>query len=91
MWREEGYQAELKRTRKELRHMRADFEKRIKAAEKAKRAWVGPLLQGTASGGLGLAGTLITAGELDFLWHFSGVQSGRIIANGLVGMLCVVQ
>jgi hypothetical protein len=65
-WREERYEEELKRTRKEMEWMREDFRKRVETAGKAKRAWVGPLMEGMASGGLGLAGSLITAGELDF-------------------------
>ncbi|KAL1893357.1 large subunit of alpha-aminoadipate reductase [Sporothrix stenoceras] len=60
-WREDAYRSELERTRKEMQLMRDDLAKRLTTAEKAKRAWVGPLLQGVASGGLGLAGTLITA------------------------------
>ncbi|KAL1910711.1 hypothetical protein Sste5344_003252 [Sporothrix stenoceras] len=63
-WREDGYRLELERTRKELQLMRDDLGKRIATAEKAKRAWVGPLLQGVATGGLGLVGTLVTAGLL---------------------------
>ncbi|CAK7209583.1 hypothetical protein SCUCBS95973_000489 [Sporothrix curviconia] len=63
-WREDRYRLELESTRKELQLMRDDLGKRIATAEKAKRAWVGPLLQGVATGGLGLAGTLITAGLL---------------------------
>ncbi|KAI1778598.1 P-loop containing nucleoside triphosphate hydrolase protein [Hypoxylon cercidicola] len=68
-WREEGYRAELKQTRKELEDMRADFEKRMETAGKAKRAWVGPVLEGALTGGLGLAGAMITAGELGPFWH----------------------
>lgn len=64
-WREEGYRAELEKMRKEMKDMKADFTKRMETADKAKRAWVGPLLEGTLSGGLGLAGAMITAGELD--------------------------
>lgn len=94
-WREDGYRLELERTRKELQLMRDDLGKRIATAEKAKRAWVGPLLQGVATGGLGLVGTLVTAGELRgeeffgkssfriFLDSLHNALHGKVFANGI--------
>ncbi|TPX06854.1 uncharacterized protein E0L32_002350 [Thyridium curvatum] len=88
-WREDAYKAELERTRKELEQLRADIEKRLETVNKAKRAWVGPLLQGLASGGLALTGSIISAGAFDS-YPFAGSSHARF-ANSPAGMLCVVQ
>ncbi len=52
-WQEKKNRPEVERTRKEIDVLLADFERRIQSTQKAKTAWVGPLLQGIASGGLG--------------------------------------
>ena len=50
--RDERHQAELKRIRMEMEKMRQETDERLNATQTAKKAWVGPLLQGIASGGL---------------------------------------
>ena len=51
---EARYQAELERIRMEMETMRQETDARLNATQKAKKAWVEPLLQGIASGlGLG--------------------------------------
>lgn len=51
---EERHQAELERIRTEMEKIRQETNERLNATQKAKKAWVGPLLQGIASGSLGL-------------------------------------
>ena len=50
----ERYEAELEKVRIEIATMRQTTDAKLDAAQKAKKAWVGPLLQGVASGGLAL-------------------------------------
>lgn len=68
--RDERHQAELERIRMEMETMRQETDERLSATQKAKKAWVGPLLQGIASGGLGL-------GQCHSVQTFSG----GIVAN----------
>jgi hypothetical protein len=52
--RDEQHKAELERIKAEMQTMRQETNERLNATQKAKKAWMGPLLQGLASGGLGL-------------------------------------
>jgi hypothetical protein len=53
-WREDTFRAELDRNRREICRLRRDLDTRLETTQKVKRAWVGPLLEGLATGGLGL-------------------------------------
>ncbi|KAI1121958.1 hypothetical protein F5Y10DRAFT_91276 [Nemania abortiva] len=55
---------ELEKLRLEVKDLRQETESKLGTTEKVKHEWVGPLLQGLATGGLGLVGTCITAGML---------------------------
>ncbi|KAJ8128008.1 hypothetical protein O1611_g5626 [Lasiodiplodia mahajangana] len=55
---------ELEKLRLEVKDLRQETESKLETTEKVKHEWAGPLLQGLATGGLGLVGTCITAGML---------------------------
>ena len=63
--RQERHEAELETIRVEMETMRQETDAKLNATQKAKKAWVGPLLQGVASGGLGL-------GQYDSVQQFTG-------------------
>ncbi|KAI0404433.1 hypothetical protein F4802DRAFT_228288 [Xylaria palmicola] len=57
-------QEDLEALRLELKDLREETQSKLDTTEKVKHEWVGPLLQGVATGGLGIVGTCITAGML---------------------------
>jgi len=73
--REEKYREEVERMRKDLEEMRAEIQAKTETAEKAKRAWVDPLIEGAVGGGMQLVGGLITAGESYDSYH--GLDKGE--------------
>ncbi|KAJ3579691.1 hypothetical protein NPX13_g868 [Xylaria arbuscula] len=62
--RDQLLKEELKRLRIEIKDLKEETRSKLETTEKVKHEWVGPLLQGVATGGLGLVGTCITAGML---------------------------
>ncbi|KAI1305486.1 P-loop containing nucleoside triphosphate hydrolase protein [Xylaria venustula] len=62
--RDQLVQEDLERLRSELKDLREETQSKLDTTENVKHKWVGPLLQGVATGGLGLVGTCITAGML---------------------------
>ncbi|KAI1747908.1 hypothetical protein F4782DRAFT_519368 [Xylaria castorea] len=62
--RDRFLEEELEKLRSEVKDLRQETQSKLDTTEKVKHEWVGPLLQGVASGGLGIVGTLITAGML---------------------------
>ncbi|KAI1114496.1 P-loop containing nucleoside triphosphate hydrolase protein [Nemania sp. NC0429] len=55
---------ELERLRLEVEKLRLETASKLDTTERARHEWKGPLLQGLATGGLGIVGSLITAGML---------------------------
>ncbi|KAI0184667.1 hypothetical protein EV127DRAFT_443681 [Xylaria flabelliformis] len=55
---------ELEKLKSEVKNLRQETQSKLDTTEKVKHEWVGPLLQGVASGGLGIVGSCITAGML---------------------------
>ncbi|KAI1420349.1 hypothetical protein F5Y12DRAFT_773673 [Xylaria sp. FL1777] len=55
---------ELGKLRLEVEELRQETQSKLDTTDKVKHQWVGPLLEGLATGGLGLVGTFITAGML---------------------------
>ncbi|KAI0515095.1 P-loop containing nucleoside triphosphate hydrolase protein [Xylaria bambusicola] len=55
---------ELERMRSDLKKLRRETQSNLNTTEKAKIEWVGPLIQGVVTGGIGIVGTCITAGML---------------------------
>ncbi|KAI1365559.1 hypothetical protein F5Y08DRAFT_303503 [Xylaria arbuscula] len=62
--RDQLLKEELKRLRIKIQDLKEETQSKLETTEKVKHEWVGPLLQGVATGGLGLVGTCITAGML---------------------------
>ncbi|KAI0543512.1 hypothetical protein F4679DRAFT_568379 [Xylaria curta] len=55
---------ELEKLRSEVKDLRLETQSKLDTTENVKHKWVGPLLQGVATGGLGIVGSCITAGML---------------------------
>ncbi|KAI0967998.1 P-loop containing nucleoside triphosphate hydrolase protein [Xylaria arbuscula] len=65
--RDQLVQEDLEKLKSELKDLREETQSKLDTTDKVKHKWVGPLLQGLATGGLGLVGTCITAGKLKIL------------------------
>ncbi|KAI1202817.1 P-loop containing nucleoside triphosphate hydrolase protein [Nemania serpens] len=62
--RDRATEKELERLRLEVEKLRLETASKLDTAEKVKHEWNGLLLQGLVTGGLGIVGSVITAGML---------------------------